>query len=269
MPSSPSLLDRRTLLKAASCLPLAAVLDNPVLAATAARALEAVTITLPSGKSVAAALALPQMHPQATPAPGIILVHEWWGLNDQIKAVAGELARLGYAALAIDLYGGVVATTPQDARRAMQAVDQAQARETIAAWPAWLAGHAACNGRLASVGWCFGGGWSLDTALAAGLRGAVVYYGNVARNAQQLAALKGPVLGHFATRDSWITRDMVEKFQAAMRDAGKEARVYWYEADHAFANPTGAHYDQPDAQLAWQRTLAFFNETIGPAPTPD
>ena len=262
MPASPSLLDRRSLLKAASCLPLAAVLANPALAAAIGKTLERVSITLPSGKTVAAALALPQA--DAQPAPGIILVHEWWGLGDQIKAVAGELARLGYAALAIDLYDGVVATTPQDARRAMQAVDQAQARETIAAWPDWLADHAACNGRLASVGWCFGGGWALDTALAAGLRGAVVYYGNVDRSAQQLAALKGPVLGHFATRDNWITRDMVEKFQAAMRDAGKEARVYWYEADHAFANPTGAHYDQPDAQLAWQRTLAFFAEILNP-----
>ena len=86
----------------------------------------------------------------------------------------------------------------------------------------------------------------------------IVYYGSVKRGREQLAVLDGPVLGHFATRDRWIDRDMVDGFEAEMAAAGKSAENHWYEADHGFANPTGARYDEEDAALAWQRTLDFF-----------
>jgi carboxymethylenebutenolidase len=90
----------------------------------------------------------------------------------------------------------------------------------------------------------------------------VVYYGNVAKSADQLAPLNGPVLGHFATRDRWINRTMVDGFDAAMRQAGKRLDAHWYDADHAFANPTSARYDAADAALAWQRTLAFLRANL-------
>ena len=86
----------------------------------------------------------------------------------------------------------------------------------------------------------------------------MVYYGRVEKPAADLKSLEGPVLGHFATRDKWINRDMVGKFEAAMKAAGKAYTSHWYEADHAFANPTGARYDAADAKLAWKRTLEFF-----------
>ena len=85
----------------------------------------------------------------------------------------------------------------------------------------------------------------------------IVYYGNVAKSAAQLAPLESPVLGHFASRDQWINRTMVDGFGAAMRQAGKRLDAHWYEADHAFANPTSARYDEADAALAWRRTLDF------------
>ncbi len=235
-------------------VPLAAVLADPLLARAAAQTLQTVTITTQGGRRVTGALAVPAK----TPASAVLLIHEWWGLNDQIKSVAAELARVGYLALALDLYQGRVATTRKDARSYMQSVDTNTATDTATAWAQWLKGHPRGTGRLGTIGWCFGGGWSLNVSIAHPADATVVYYGRVEKPAADLKSLKGPVLGHFATRDKWINRDMVRRFEAAMKAAGKTYASHWYEADHAFANPTGARYDAADAKLAWKRTLDFF-----------
>ena len=253
---------RRTVLKGALALPLAAVLANPKLAAAVAASLSEVSLITACGQAVKGALALPA----ATPAAAVLLVHEWWGLNDQIKSVAAALAKQGYIALAVDLYDGNVATTRADARAYMSAMRPAAATDTLASWIGWLDRRADSTGRTATIGWCFGGGWSLNAALAApvgtNVAATVVYYGNVAKSADQLAPLNGPVLGHFATRDRWINRTMVDGFDAAMQQAGKRLDAHWYDADHAFANPTSARYDAADAALAWQRTLAFLRANL-------
>jgi len=256
-------LDRRQVLSHLAAaplagIPLAVVLADPGLARAAARELDTVTLTTQGGKKVAGVLALPA----ETPAPAVLLVHEWWGLNDQIKAVAAELATQGYVALAVDLYDGQVATTRDGARALMGAVVAGEATDTLGSWIAWLRGHEKVAGGIGTIGWCFGGGWSLNASIAAPVEATVVYYGRVNRSAADLAALRGPVLGHFASRDKWIDRDMVAGFEAAMAQAGKSAASHWYEADHAFANPTSARYDQADAQLAWQRTLEFFKANL-------
>ncbi len=237
---------------------LAAMLADPELARAAAMGLEEVSLTTRGGKRVSAALALPAR----TPAAAVVLIHEWWGLNDQIKAVAAEFAKEGYVALAVDLYDGKVATTAEEARGYTQAVVPAEASDTLASWIAWLREHPKSSGKIGTVGWCFGGGWSLNASIAAPVDATVVYYGRVNRTAEDLKALEGPVLGHFATRDKWINREMVGAFEAAMAAAGKRVTSYWYEADHAFANPTGARYDEEDAELAWRRTLDFFRANL-------
>ena len=112
------------------------------------------------------------------------------------------------------------------------------------------------------MGWCFGGGWALNASIAEPVDATVVYYGRVDKPADQLAKLKGPVLGHFATRDEFINEPMVASFQRAMAEAGKPVTVYWYEADHAFANPSGGRYDEADAALAWSRTMDFLRQTL-------
>lgn len=109
---------------------------------------------------------------------------------------------------------------------------------------------------------CFGGGWSLMTGIVEPVDGTVVYYGKVDRPADMLRRLQGPVLGHFATQDQWINRRMVGKFEAAMKAAGKTFTSHWYDAQHAFANPTGGRYDEADAKLAWRRTLDFLHDTL-------
>jgi carboxymethylenebutenolidase len=253
------MLARRDILRHAATAPLAAgslaaVLADPDLARAAAGSLETVTIETASGKSVNAAFGAPV----TTPAPAIVLVHEWWGLNDQIKAVAADLAGQGYAALSVDLYDGQVADNADDAKAYMNGVDPTAANETLEAWIDWLRARDDATGKVGTVGWCFGGGWSLNASLDRPVDATVIYYGNVAKTTAELEPLAGPVIGHFATKDQWINEDMVSGFEAAMEGAGKSLTAYWYEAEHAFANPTRASYDEADAALAWQRTMAFY-----------
>ena len=250
---------RRDILKSAAALPLASILANPILAKAAAASLEDVSLTLGDGSVVKASVA----YPDAENAPVVLLVHEWWGLNDQIKSVAAELAKEGYVALAVDLYSGNVAKTADEAKSYMQGVEAPVARETLAKWMAWSRNHKRGNGKLATVGWCFGGGWSLNASLVAPSDATIVYYGNVARPSSELVNLKGPVQGHFATRDQWINRTMVDGFVMEMKKAGQpDPEVHWYEADHAFANPSGGRYDQEDAQVSWARTTEFLAKNL-------
>jgi len=249
---------RRNVIKALGSLPLATLLANPALAQQAAGALEPVEITTKGGRRVSGALALPE----TTPAPAIITIHEWWGLNDQIKTVTAEYARQGYVSLAVDLYGGQVADSRDRAGELARGVDEDEGNDTMASWVDWLRAHGATTDRLGAVGWCFGGAWSLNAAIAAPVDACVIYYGRCDRPAEDMAKLKGPVMGHFGTQDGFINEDMVARFAAAMNEAAKSYTVHWYDADHAFANPTGARYDEADAQLAWQRTLDFFGKHL-------
>jgi len=239
-------------------LPLAAILADPDLARAAAAGLHEYTIYTPKGLRVSGALAMPL----GVPAPTVLLIHEWWGLNDQIKAVTAEFGKLGYLAVAVDLMGGKVATTPDEAKAQTGAVVAEEAADTLAGWIEWLRVHDASNRKIGTVGWCFGGGWSLGAAIAAPVEATVIYYGRVNRHADELARLKGPVLGHFATRDRFIDKPMVSAWEAEMEKAGKRFTTHWYDADHAFANPTSARYDAADAKLAWGRTLKFFDENL-------
>ena len=239
-------------------LPLAAILSDPELARAAAAGLHEYTINTPAGRRVSGALAMPQ----GVPAPTVILIHEWWGLNDQIRAVTAEFGRLGYLAVAVDLMGGKVATSPDEARALTGAVSAEEASDTLAAWIEWLRVHDASNRKIGTIGWCFGGGWSLAASIASPGEATVVYYGRVNRKAEELGRLKGPVLGHFATRDQFIGKAMVSAWEAEMDKAGKSYTTHWYDADHAFANPTSARYDEANARLAWERSLKFFEANL-------
>ncbi|MDP6806088.1 MAG: dienelactone hydrolase family protein, partial [Rhodospirillales bacterium] len=125
----------------------------------AAGELETVTITTAGGRSVEGTLAVPD----SVPAPAVLLIHEWWGLNDQIKSMAAEFAKEGYLALALDLFGGKVAKTSDEARQLTGGLDQSAGEDTVKAWGRWLKKHENGTGKLATVGWCSGGGWSLGS----------------------------------------------------------------------------------------------------------
>ncbi len=252
---------RRTFLKGFAALPFAAVLLDPFLAFAQSEGPEMVEVPIEGAKPVRGALALPQ----AANAPAVLLIHEWWGLDDQVKAVAASLAELGFVAFAIDLFDSDPATDVDGALKLVQGLDPATATARLSAAIAWLAEHERGNGRVATIGWGFGGGWSLNASLATPVSATVVYYGNVDKSAAELKALNGPVLGHFGILDENITKEMVERFQEAMAEAGKAETliVHWYEADQAFANPAGGRYDADAARLAWDRTLEFLRAGLG------
>lgn len=254
--------ERRSFLKGMLALPLAVVLADPLLAQVAGSRTRSVELALGGGNKVQAHLAMPEGE---GPFPSVVLIHEWWGLNDQIKAVATELSNLGFMALAVDLYKGGVADTREDAMALMQAVNEDEANDTLTGWINWLRRHQQSNGKVGTMGWCFGGAWSLNASIETPVDATIIYYGNVTRTPEQLSRLQGPVLGHFGTLDKSIDEAMVGGFERAMAEAGKaeQLEVHWYVADHAFANPTGARYDADDAALAWSRSVSFLHRHLG------
>lgn len=197
-----SLDERRVFLQGLATLPLAVILADPVLAQAAGETVEEVSINLPGGKAAKAVVAVPE---GVDSAPAVLLIHEWWGLNDQIKTIAREFAQQGFLALAVDLYNGKVATSPEEAQAYRKGMDSKWATEALVGWVEWLRKHDKGNGKVGTVGWCFGGGWSPNTALATPVDATVVYYGNVAKSAEELASLSAPVLGHFGTPTSGST----------------------------------------------------------------
>ena len=224
---------------------------------------ERVVYATVDGETVTGTLARPA---DAEPGlPGVVVIHEWWGLNDNVEAMARRLADQGYAALAVDLYGGRVASTPDSAMALMRTAmgDEAAAEDNLRQAHAHLAGRLEAPS-VGVVGWCFGGMWSLRTALAVeGLDAAVVYYGRPVTDADRLATLQTPVLAHFGEADDSIPLDTVAAFRRGLEAGGVPHDVYTYPgAAHAFANPSGQAYQAGAAETAWERTTAFLAEHL-------
>ena len=191
-----------------------------------------------------------------------MVIHEWWGLNDNVKAMARRLAGAGYLALAVDLYEGEVAEDRTDASRLARG--SGERTEQILDNLHQAIEHLRSAGveRIGVIGWCFGGGWSLRTALAFPdkVDAAVIYYGRLTTDKAELEPLSSPVLGIFGALDDGIPVATVKEFQAALEALDKEATIHIYEdADHAFANPSGTRYNETAAEDAWAKTLAFFS----------
>ena len=198
--------------------------------------------------------------------PGIVVIHEWWGLNDEVKADARKLADQGYVALALDLYRGKVATTPEEAHELMRGVpDDRGMRDLEAAYSYLASRHDVEANKIASVGWCMGGGWSIKLAMSEPhLAACIVNYGSLPTEASSIEKIKAPVLGNFGANDRGITPDSVRTFETAMKAAGKSVDVKIYEgAGHAFENPTNKQGYQPAAAAdAWARMTAFLKQNL-------
>ncbi len=198
------------------------------------------------------------------PLPALVVIHEWWGLNDHVKHWADRLAGEGYASLAVDLYGGVVATNPDDALKAMKAVDQERATGILLAAHEFLARDARVNApRRGSIGWCFGGRQSLELALAApDLDAAVMYYGFPITDPVKLETLRADLLGIFAKRDGSIPPSAVAEFDAVLNKLSKKHEFHSFDAEHAFANPSNAVYDEKSAAAAWEIVREFLAKRL-------
>jgi carboxymethylenebutenolidase len=191
----------------------------------------------------------------------LIITHEWWGLNNYIKQRADELQKtLGVNVIAVDMYDGKVASTPDSAGKYMKATTNDRILNILQG----AITFAGSNARIFSLGWCFGGGYALQTAILAGKQaaGCVMYYGMPETDMAKLKSLNCDVLGLFATQDKWINPNMVKTFQSNMEKAGKKVTVKEYNADHAFANPSNPHFDKTSAEDANKMAVEFIKKKL-------
>jgi carboxymethylenebutenolidase len=198
--------------------------------------------------------------------PAVVMIHEWWGLNDNIKDMANMLAKEGYVVLAVDLYGEV-ATDPGRAMELSSSVrnNPEEAVANMQGAVNYLGSLENVNSsRIASLGWCFGGGQSLQLALNSEehpLAATVIYYGNLVNDTESLSKIKWPVLGIFGDQDQSIPVDSVMQFEQALNEIGITNEIYIYPGvGHAFANPSGDNYAPKETADAWKKTLVFLEK---------
>lgn len=217
-----------------------------------------VTIKTGDGKDASAF-----MIKSATPSKKYLIVfQEWWGLNDYIKQEAENLAEElnGVNVIAPDLYDGKIGTTPEEAGSIMKETKDERIRAIIEG----VLRYAGPDARIQTIGWCFGGGWSLQASEMAGKNaaGCVMYYGMPETNQDKLKTINFPVLGIFASKDDHITPEIVKQFEAEMQAAGKKVSIHFYDAVHAFANPSNPNFDKTSAEDAHGKAVAFLRENF-------
>jgi carboxymethylenebutenolidase len=237
-----------------------------VLASALARA--GTMVSYPSGtETVSGYLAAPE-GPGKKPA--IVVIHEWWGLNDFAKSKADGFARQGYVALAVDLYRGKVASDPDMAHQLMRGLPDDRALRDLKAAVAYLRARPDVEpSKVASIGWCMGGGLSLDLAVGEPtLAGAVIYYGHLMTEPATIAGLKVPLVGNFGGQDQGIPPASVEQFEALAKKDGKSVDFKIYpDAGHAFASSSDPKVFRPDdAKDANARADAFLAKVLKKSP---
>jgi carboxymethylenebutenolidase len=191
----------------------------------------------------------------------LLMIHEWWGLNEQIKKEAEKYSEdLGLNVLALDMYDGKVATESSMARKYTQELSAERAAEILQG----AIDYTGDNQGLATIGWCFGGAMSLQAALIAGPKAdaCVMYYGMPVMDKERLNDLKAPLLGIFAEKDGHITPEVVNKFESILEDLNKSFVIKSYDAEHAFANPTSSRYNQEAAADAYKLTKNFIQKHL-------
>ena len=222
------------------------------------------TVTYQSGKDTVQSIL---NTPEGTgPFRALIVIHEWWGLNDWVKEQASKLADQGYVTLAVDLYRGKVATTPEEAHEIMRGVPEDRAASDLDSAFEYLESQPDVKrDRIGAIGWCMGGGYALDVALQEpSLAADVINYGHLAVSPESLKKINAPILGIFGGQDRGISPDDVKKFEQSLQQMGKRVEIHIYpDAGHAFENPNNkGGYRADDAADAWKRTIAFLQSTL-------
>ncbi|HEX4487820.1 MAG TPA: dienelactone hydrolase family protein [Terriglobales bacterium] len=199
------------------------------------------------------------------PFPALVVIHEWWGLNDWVKEQASTLADEGYTTLAIDLYRGKVATTPEVAHELMRGVpDDRAARDLHLAVEFLKSQPDVKKDRIGAIGWCMGGGYALDTALAEpDLAAVVINYGHLADDKDDLKKMNAAVLGIFGGQDRGISTEDIKKFEQTLKDLGKNPEIHIYpDAGHGFENPVNSSYRKDDTADARKHIDEFLARTL-------
>jgi carboxymethylenebutenolidase len=202
--------------------------------------------------------------------PAVVMIHEWWGLNDNIKDMANILAKQGFVVLAADLYKGEVADNPQRAMELVQSVrnNQNNSIDNLQSAVKYLGSLPNVDSsKIASMGWCFGGGQSLQLALNSQehpLVATIIYYGTpLVTDEASLSKIKWPVLGIFGDKDQAIPIQEVNLFRTSLDQSGITNEIHIYKGvGHAFANPSGDNYAPKETEDAWQKTLSFLKKYV-------
>lgn len=197
-------------------------------------------------------------------AGGVVLLQEWWGLDDHIKGWADKLAAAGFLVLAPDLYHGKVTKDAGEASKLMNELDTLKAVQEIAGAVDHLKHHARSNGKVAVMGFCMGGALSFASAChIPGLAAAVPFYGIPPAEKVDYAKVTAPILTHVAKKDNWVTPARAEEVKKKIESHGKSVELHLYDADHAFMNDTRPEvHDPASAKLALERTLAFLRKHL-------
>jgi len=200
---------------------------------------------------------------QRAQRPGVVVIQEWWGLNDQICGIADRLARAGFNALAPDLYQGRVTEKPDEANHLMTGLDFPGAtHQDIRGAVRYLKAHG-CP-KVAVMGFCMGGALTIASAVhIPEVDAGVCFYGIPPREFADPAAIRIPLQGHFANRDDWCTPAAADALEASLKAAGAVSELYRYDANHGFCNERSSlNYDVASCQLAFDRTLAFLGRSL-------
>jgi carboxymethylenebutenolidase len=223
---------------------------------------ERITFSWRTGAEASGAIALPA---GSGKAPAVIVVQEWWGVNDHIRSLADRLAAAGFVALAPDLYHGTIAKDAAEAGKMMGELDRAAAMSEIAGAAQFLEAHPRGTGKVGIIGFCMGGAFSLSAAaLLPDLSAAVSFYGIPPAGSVDFSNAKAPVQAHFSQRDQWATPAAAEALQKELAARGQSMELFLYDADHAFVNDTRPEVYAPEAaKLAWDRAVAFLHEHLG------
>ena len=200
------------------------------------------------------------------PFPALVVIHEWWGLVPWVKEQAAKLSDQGYVTLAVDLYRGKATDSPEVAHELMRGLPEDRANRDLLAAVQYLKSLKNVNpAKIGSIGWCMGGGYSLDLAIAdPTLAADVINYGHLATDPARLQQIHAPILGLFGAKDNGIPPADVRKFEQDLKQMGKKIDVTIYpDAGHAFENPNNkAGYRAGDAADAWTRTVEFLAATL-------
>ena len=194
----------------------------------------------------------------------LVVVQEWFGINEHMKALVERFAQAGFLALAPDLYHGKVVSTAEEAGKAMQALDKKQAVAEIGDAATFLRGHARGNGKVAITGFCLGGALTLAAgASVEGLAAVVPFYGIPDMPVDALGKIKAPIQAHFAKKDDWAKASVAQEIQNKVRAAGGHMDLFVYDAGHAFMRSNDPHvYDAESARLAWDRAVEFLRKHL-------
>jgi carboxymethylenebutenolidase len=198
------------------------------------------------------------------PKSALIVIHEWWGLNEDIHLMANQLAGLGYTALAVDLYDGQTATKPKDAFQLSTNLsnNEATALANLKTAYDYLKNEVGAE-KIGIIGWCLGGKWSLRGALMLpkDIDAAVIYYGSLIDDKEKLATLEMPIIGFVGTKDR-LHKQFIA-FDEDLKALDKNASIHFYDgARHAFANASGTAYEPVAAEDSWQKTVRFLAEHL-------